>query len=520
MKTVQDHTFSHNPIVKGPRSVFNRPFKYKTGMQIGQIIPFYWDEAYPGDSFKGHTKALVRINTLLHPLMDNLEAAIEYWAVPNRIIWENWRKFNGEQETPGDSIDYTVPKVNVTVGVAEDSLLDKLGVPIGLSGNDLSALAYRAYYCITDHWYRDQNLSNDVGLAITDADTTTTDGGTLVTRVKRPDYFTTCLPWPQKGDAVELPLGSTAPVSSTGTGIPTFDGSVAGTNEKLYTTNSLTEVKAGASAATVNGDLSWNTTNLVADLTTATASNINQIREAFQIQKLLEKDARGGTRYPEIIYNHFAGVVFNDITYRPEYLGGGVIPVNVEIIPSTSNATGAELADLGAFGTAFGDAGFVKSFNEHCIVMGFITLRQTDQTYSQGVRREFLRNTRYDYYLPVLAHLGEQAVTNAEIYWQGTSADDDVFGYNERWSELRYYPSKATGVMSPLAATPLDSWHLGIEFSSLPTLGDTFIKESEAMLERAIATPSEPHAILDSYTELKCARLMPLYSIPGMVDHF
>ena len=520
MKSVMNHSFSKAPSIEAPRSQFNRSHGYKSAFDAGQLIPFYCDDVMPGDTFNLRASVLARLNTPLFPIMDNMFLDTHFFFVPYRLIWANSRKFFGEQDNPGDSIDYSVPLMqsDTTSGFAENSIADYLGLPIGVASIDVSHLPVRAYFEIWNEWFRDQNLQNEVAVSTADATLSNYAGGTIRHRGKRHDYFTSCLPWPQKGDAVTLPLGTSADVLSVG-----------GNSSPTWKTSTV----SGAIPIANAGDLSnydlhkdmdsgeyikWDDPGLYADLSTATAATVNDLREAFQVQKLLERDARGGTRYSEVIKNHF-GVDFYDVSYRPEFLGGGTTPININQVTSNSNATGATLGDLAAYGVAAGsDHGFTKSFVEHGIVMGLVSVR-ADLTYQQGVPREFLRSTRYDFYWPSLAHLGEQAVTNIEIYTQGTSTDDNVFGYQERYAEYRYKPSRITGTLRSTAATPLDSWHLSQEFSSVPTLGETFIQENPP-LDRCIATPSEPHFIFDSYITLKCARPMPVFGIPGMIDHF
>jgi hypothetical protein len=515
MKSVMTHSFSDAPSIEAPRSLFDRSHGYKTAFDAGKLIPFYWDEVLPGDSFKLNASILARMNTALFPIMDNMFLDTHFFFVPYRLIWDNSRKFFGEQIQPGDSIDYNVPihKADATTGFNEGTIADYLGCPIGVTNIEVSALPIRSYYKIYDEWFRDQNLSNAV--AHTTADTTlTSTGGTIKRRGKRHDYYTSCLPWPQKGTAVSLPLGTRADL--------THDASAAGSTLTVKAPN----IGSGDYVMEADGVSNYiesqsvaGAESLYADLTNATAATINDLREAFQVQKLLERDARGGTRYSEIIKNHF-GVDFYDVSYRPEFLGGGSTPVNITQVSQTSNdGTNGAVGDLAAFGVASGNNhGFTKSFVEHGIVMGIVSVR-ADLTYQQGVTRDFLRSTRYDFYWPSLAHLGEQAVTNIEIYAQDTAADDNVFGYQERYAEYRYKPSKITSTLRSTAATPLDSWHLSQEFTSLPTLGNTFIEENPPV-DRCIATPAEPHFIMDSYINLKCARPMPVFGVPGLIDHF
>jgi hypothetical protein len=521
MKSVMNHNFSHAPSVDIPRSTFNRSHGVKTTFDAGYLVPIYVDEVLPGDTFNIDLTGFARLSTPIYPIMDNMFMETFFFAVPHRLVWDNWQKFCGEQTDPGDSIAYTVPIINNINNAANESLADYFGIPTQVGANlEVNALAFRAYNLIFNEWFRDQNLQDSVTVNTDDGPDGISDYS-LLRRNKRHDYFTSCLPWLQKGDSVQLSLGSTAPVEyDTGTGLASklrksSDDSLWGTIQPLQTNSNGTLQEVGGGN---NLFLDPNDT-LYTDLGSATASTVNELRQAIQVQRLLEKDARSGTRYTEIIRSHF-GVTSQDARLqRPEYLGGGSTRVNVSPVARTDSSPG----QLGAMGVAaFNGHGFRKSFTEHCIIIGLVNVR-ADLTYQEGLDRMWSRQTRYDYYWPTLAHLGEQAVLNKEIYVDATTigagTDDDVFGYQERYAEYRYKPSKITGKFRSNDAASLDSWHLGIEFGTQPTLDDTFIQENPPV-DRVIATPAEPHFIYDSYISCQCTRPMPIYSIPGFIDHF
>jgi len=514
--------FSEVPRADIPRSAIDRSHSHKTTFDGGYLIPVYYDNALPGDTFNVRMSAFARLATPIFPIMDNLHLESFFFAVPMRLVWNEWERFNGAQVDPGDSTDYVIP--GLTGGaVTVNSIFNYFGLPIGADPDDnhISCLPFRAYNLIWNTWFRDQNLQDSLLQATGGSGPIAAGNFSLQRRGKRHDYFTSALPWPQKGDAVSLPLGEEAPVL----GIGKIDQNYPFSSVSVYTADGLNPTFDDAATAQDDFYLEENPNDpgyprIYADLADASAATINELRQAFQIQKLLERDARGGTRYTEIIRAHF-GVTSPDARLqRPEYLGGGHAYVNISPIAQTSSTDATTpQGNLSAMGTASVQGhGFTKSFTEHSIIIGLVSVR-ADLSYQQGIHRSWSRRTRYDFYWPALAHIGEQAVLNKEIYVQGTSADDDVFGYQERYAEYRYKPSLVTGQFSSLAPTSLDAWHLAQDFGSLPVLNASFIEDNPP-IDRVVAVPTEPHFLFDSFFKCRLARPMPLYGVPGLIDHF
>lgn len=574
--------FSQIPNSPIQRSVFDRSHDYKTTLDSGYLIPFFVDEVLPGDTFKLRVNAFVRMNTLIAPFMDNVFMDTFFFFVPTRLVWDNWQKFCGEQKNPGDSTDFLIPSLSGTNTFDNGSIFDYMGLPTGVSldpaNTPINALPFRAYNLIYNEWFRDENLIDSITVLTNDGPDPISNY-TLRKRAKRHDYFTSALPWPQKGPSVEVGLTGNAPIVGFGkhgyqfsfTSVPSgvqppsafwqlgsdqgdrtsklqaffgnqvnvgnqarawqnYNSSTSGWNDVIQQQDESSSIRLSAlkgSGSSSNYQFSGgyliptnSSQTPYADLSGVSAITINDLRQAFQIQKFYEKWARGGSRYTETLRVMFNVISPDARLQRPEYLGGTHSRVNVVPTAQTSSTDSVSpQSNLSAFGV-LGDSahGFNKSFVEHGYVIGLVCLR-ADITYQQGLNRMWSRRQLFDFYWPTLAHLGEQVVYNKEIYAQGTADDNGVFGYQERYAEYRYKPSMITGKLRSTDAQTLDVWHLAQKFDTLPKLNQDFIEENPP-INRVIAVQNEPQFFADFWFDLKTSRPMPVYSVPGLVDHF
>ncbi len=555
-RNVESH-FALNPTnIDIRRSTFDRSHSLKTSFNVGDIVPFFIDEVLPGDTFNVDTSKVVRLQTLLTPVMDNIYLDTYYFFVPNRLTWSHWKQFNGENTESAwiPQTEYEIPQITAPAdtGWSVGTIADYLGVPTGVPNLSVSALPFRAYALVMNEWFRDENLSDPLVVPIDDATVAGVNTGTFVTDVakgglpykaaKYHDYFTSCLPSPQKGPDVLIPSATSGnyPVvtmaqthDAGGYNLVGHVNSTQGGQLHLYPSEPNLAVNGTENYGFTflenrNG---FDPTNLWALSSGGLGASINQLRMAFQIQKLYEKDARGGSRYIEILKSHF-GVTSPDARLqRPEYLGGNRIPINInQVVQQSATASGetAQGTVTGMSVTTDTHSDFTKSFTEHGFVIGVMVARY-DHTYQQGLERFWSRKDRFDYYWPVFANIGEQAVKNKEIYAQGPAKkdsagnviDDQVFGYQEAWADYRYKPSRVTGEMRSQYAQSLDVWHLADDYSALPMLSDSWIREDKANVDRVLAVTSSVSNQLfaDIYIKNRTTRPMPMYSIPGLIDH-
>lgn len=543
MNRNSENRFAENPQVGVSRSRFQRNSDNKTTFNTGDLIPVYLDEVLPGDTHQIDMACVMRMATPIFPVMDNAFCDFYFFFVPNRLLWQHWKEFMGENRetewTP--KTEYSVPQVTAPAGGwTEGTLADYLGLPTKVEGISVSALPGRAYGLIYNEWFRNQNVTQPTLVEVTDATTTGKNDGsatndsaiTLAKPLKAAkvfDYYTGALPEPQKGEPISIPLGKNAPIHLYDKDNNKMYENVRFSDADYHTNSRYRELLAygATNSQPMTMLLSQNPSSgtdleayLKTDLSSVTGATINQLRQAFQIQKLLEKDARGGTRYREVLREHF-GVISPDARMQiPEYLGGYRLPINVsQVIQTSSTDSTSPQGNTAALSvTTMNKSMFTKSFTEHGFIMGLAVVR-TDQTYQQGIERMWSRKGRYDYYWPVLANIGEQAILNKEIYAQGSAADEEAFGYQEAWADYRYKPSKVTGLFRSNATQSLDSWHYAQDYSALPTLSTAWMEQNDTEMKRTLAVQNQPDFIADFYFMNKTTRCMPVYSIPGLIDH-
>lgn len=551
-RNVESH-FALNPTnIDMSRSTFDRSASVKTSFNVGDIIPIGSPiEILPGDTVDLKVSKVVRLQTMLTPMMDNLYLDTYWFFVPNRLVWEHWKELMGENTSSPwiPQVSYTVPQITspASTGWNVGTIADYMGIPTGVAGLSVNALPLRMYALICNDWFRDENLSDPLNIPVTDSTVAGVNTGTFVTDVakgglpykaaKYHDYFTSALPSPQKGPDVSLPVGDDVIVlpkaeyaksvdMTTKYHARNFDGAGLGTSALPYEILFKNDGTGGQAQSSVTGTYSAGTEfpvidNLWARTGSALAVTINSLRLAFQIQKFYEKASRGGSRYIETLKVHF-GVTSPDARLqRPEYLGGNRIPINVNQVIQQSETATTPQGNVAAMSltTDVNDA-FVKSFVEHGFIIGLMVARY-DHTYQQGLNRLWSRKDKFDYYWPVFANIGEQAILNKEIYADGSSTDDEVFGYQEAWADYRYMPSIVTGEMRSQYAQSLDVWHLADDYQSLPQLSSSWIMEDKSNVDRVLAVTSSVSNQLfgDFYLKLKHTRPMPVYSVPGLIDH-
>lgn len=551
-RNVESH-FALNPTrIDLSRSTFDRSSSVKTSFNAGDIVPFFLEEVLPGDTFNVKSSKVVRMQTLLTPMMDNVYLDTYYFFVPNRLVWQHWKEFNGENTESAwiPETTYEVPQITSPAGTGWDvgTIADYFGIPTGVPNLSVSALPFRAYALVMNEWFRDQNLQDPLVVPLDDATVAGVNTGLFVSDVakggkpyiaaKYHDYFTSCLPAPQKGPDVLIPSATageypvvplskqvdgsliTQPLHVKYLGTPTV-----APNTPLFSGSGVQDstryVNAESSTGQSNGSPVYD--NLWAVASGGIGATINQLRLAFQVQKLYERDARGGSRYIEILKSHF-GVTSPDARLqRPEYLGGNRVPININQViqqSGTQSGTTPQGTVVGMSQTTDSHSDFIKSFTEHGFIIGVLCARY-DHTYQQGLERFWSRKDRFDYYWPVFANIGEQAVKNKEIYAQGNAEDDEVFGYNEAWADYRYKPNRVTGEMRSSYKQSLDVWHLADDYASRPSLSDSWIREDKANIDRVLAVQSSVsnQFFADIFVQNRATRAMPIYSVPGLIDH-
>ncbi len=551
-----DSRFAINPQITIDRSKFNRDSSVKTSFNVGELIPFYIDEVLPGDTFQVRTNLVARLQPLVTAPMDNLYLDTYYFFVPNRLVWEHWRELNGENTESAwiPQTEYQVPQITAPAGGwSIGTIADYFGIPTGVAGLSVSALPFRAYSLIVNEWFRDQNLKDPLETPKGDATVQGVNTGNYITdcakgglpfkAAKLHDYFTSCLPAPQKGPDVSINIGNLSATGQIVTGnsfnvpanAPGMTFAPTSNDGKIYPAyfkagyNSVTHLAQGDTSTGDFGSISNSykiiPNNLYTDISfddNFSLITINQLRTAFQLQKMYEKDARGGTRYQEMIKAHF-GVSSPDARLqRPEYLGGERLPINinqvVQMSGTTTESPQGTVAGQSVTSDSHGD--FISSFTEHGLIIGLCVARY-EHTYQQGLNRLWSKKSRTDFYLPVLANIGEQPVFNKEIYAQGNEKDNEVFGYQEAWADYRYKPSIVTGEMRSNHNKSLDSWHFADDYDSQPYLSSSWIDEDKASVDRCLAVQSSVsnQIFADFFIQNETTRPMPVYSIPGLIDH-
>lgn len=553
MEINQLNRFSLNPSVDIQRSKFERNSDVKFSFNVGDLVPFYVDEVLPGDTFSIDTSKVVRMQPLVAPIMDNMYLDTYWFFVPNRLVWEHWKEFCGEntQSKWIPSVEYSIPKIrgSVSSSFADNTVVcwrpgdiaDYMGIPVCSSAVphltqtiDVSALPFRGYALIWNEFFRDQNLQDPIPIPMGDAlefvDSSEIIGNRICTgsgilkACKYHDYFTSCLPSPQKGPDVALPLSGLAPVvtganygNSTGSGDALHFRGADGTNVGYL--NYHNDLILGSASDPQDGLVP---NNLYAQLGSASLGTINELRLAFQMQRIYEKDARGGTRYTEILKNHFGVTSPDSRLQRPEYLGGSRVPININQVVQTSSTSNTPQGNTAAYSvTADVHSDFTKSFVEHGYIFGLCVARY-DHTYQQGLERMWTRSDRFDFYWPSLANIGEQPVYGREIFCNGSTNDEKVFGYQEAWAEYRYKPNRVAGEMRSNVTNTLDVWHLADDYASAPFLSAEWIVEDDSNLNRCLAVTEKVSNQLwaDIFVKNTSVRPMPIYSIPGLIDHY
>lgn len=547
--------YSEIDTIECPRSTWNRSWTHKTSFNAGYLVPFMVDlDILPGTTIKNQTSIVIRMSTPLDPTMDNLYLDTYYFKCSHFWYWEHFKAQMGENPDGAwaQTIEYTTPQINISTALTVNDALTYMGIPIGITGVSVSKIPMNAYIDIWNNWFRDQNLQAPIQIDTTDANLTS--DGTINTGVgllpvnKTHDYFTSALPEPQKGTPITLPIGTTAPVIGNGMAIGiTADPRNSNSNYTIGTSNDSdnsfkgrlaivnkygqTIPNTGGRQQTGNGldNIFGITTDptksgMITDLSNALAASVNAVRLAFATQRILEADARYGTRYREILRGQWDVTASDETLLVPEYLGGKRIPINIEtVLQQSSTDSTSPLGKTGAFSvTADVNEDFTKSFTKHDILIGVCCVRVGQHTYQQGIARQFKRDRRFDHYHKQFAHIGNQPIYNYEIYATGANTDNQVFGYKEAWQEYLYKPNRISGMLLSTYAQSLDTWHYGDDYASLPVLSDEWIRETRSNIDRTLAVSSDVahQFIMDMYIEQTVSAPIPLNRVPGLIDHF